>query len=198
MKIELKTILMTAALLLQGGVAVAQSETDSTITVGPDVMDGIPVDTLVKLSPEEQQKNAEDAMKKFAERLKAIKEAHKKKSDSQQSTDDSQQSEADTLGLPTGRLLTSKIHLLVRTYGDRVALRWVPEDYVSWLFLIDGGVNVLRQKEGEMKVDTLAYALKPWTEEQFRQKYNVNDSNAMVAMGVLYGEGRKTEGQTEE
>ena len=94
---------MTAALLLQGGVAVAQSETDSTITVGPDVMDGIPVDTLVKLSPEEQQKNAEDAMKKFAERLKAIKEAHKKKSDSQQSTDDSQQSEADTLGLPTGR-----------------------------------------------------------------------------------------------
>ncbi|MBR6121682.1 MAG: fibronectin type III domain-containing protein [Prevotella sp.] len=198
MKIELKTILMTAALLLQGGVAVAQSETDSTITVGPDVIDGIPVDTLVKLSPEEQQKNAEDAMKKFAERLKAIKEAHKKKSDSQQPTDDSQQSEADTLGLPTGRLLTSKIHLLVRTYGDRVALRWVPEDYVSWLFLIDGGVNVLRQKEGEMKVDTLAYALKPWTEEQFRQKYNVNDSNAMVAMGVLYGEGRKTEGQTEE
>ncbi len=95
-------------------------------------------------------------------------------------------------------LLTSKIHLLVRPYADRVVLRWVPEDYVSWLFLTHDGVNVLRQKRGSRGIDTLAYALKPLTEEQFRQKYEVSDSNAMVAMGVLYGEGRKTEGQTKE
>ena len=95
-------------------------------------------------------------------------------------------------------LLTSKIHLLVRPYGDRVVLRWVAEDYVSWLFLVQNGVNVLRQKQGSFDIDTLAYALKPWTEEQFRQKYEVSDSNAMVAMGVLYGEGRMGENQTEE
>lgn len=96
-------------------------------------------------------------------------------------------------------ILTSKIHLMVRPYGDRVVLRWVAEDYVSWLFLIHDGVNVLRQKEGSPDIDTLAYALKPWTQEQFTQKYDIQkDSKAAVAVGVLYGEGRKGEGQTEE
>ena len=96
-------------------------------------------------------------------------------------------------------ILTSKIHLMVRPYGDRVVLRWVAEDYVSWLFLVHDGVNVLRQKVGSPDIDTLAYALKPWTEEQFTQKYDIQkDSNAAVAVGVLYGEGRKGEGQTEE
>jgi len=122
----------------------------------------------------------------------------------------------DSIPMFSKDLLTSKIHLRARAYGDRVYLRWVPEDYVSWLFLRIDGVNILRMKSTDfssfdqedmtpeqakaldLKIDTLAYALKPLTEAQMRAKYQTNDSNAMVAMGVLYGEGRKGLGQTAE
>jgi len=95
-------------------------------------------------------------------------------------------------------LLTSRIHLLTRSYGDRVALRWVPEDYVSWRYLCQTGVNVLRVKTGTMDIDTLAYALKPLAQADFEARYPQSDSLAMIAMGVLYGEGRKGPNQTEE
>ncbi len=97
-----------------------------------------------------------------------------------------------------GELLTSKIHLKVRTYGDRVYLRWVPEDYVSWLFLTIDGVNVLRSKQGSLDIDTLAYALKPLSQAEFEAKYGSEDDQASIVMGVLYGEGRKGSNQTED
>ena len=104
----------------------------------------------------------------------------------------------DYVPVPQGELLTSKIRLLVRTYGDRVYLRWVPEDYVSWMFLTIGGVNVLRSKPGSIDVDTLAYALKPLSQAEFQAKYGTDDDQANIAMGVLYGEGRIGHGQTED
>lgn len=121
----------------------------------------------------------------------------------------------DSIPTFSSELLTSKIQLRARAYGDRVYLRWVPEDYVSWMFLTTDGVNILRMKSIDLgtsdedltpekisrldlKIDTLAYALKPLTEEQMRAKYQPTDEYAMVAMGVLYGEGRKGLGQTEE
>ena len=58
--------------------------------------------------------------------------------------------------LPPEPIFTSKIRLLTRSYGDRVVLRWMPEDYVSWKFLRYYGVNVLRVKPGTMDIDTLA------------------------------------------
>ena len=100
---------------------------------------------------------------------------------------------------PTQRgLLTSRIHLLTRSYGDRVALRWVPEDYVSWRYLCQTGVNVLRVKTGTLDIDTLAYALKPLSRADFEAKYPTSDSLAMIAMGSIYGEGGKGPNQTEE
>ena len=97
-----------------------------------------------------------------------------------------------------GRLLTSKIRLLTRAYGDRVALRWLPEDYVSWMFLCHSGVNVLRVDAETYQVDTIAMQLKPLTQQQFTAKYPQSDSLAMVAVGVLYGEGKLGENQTRE
>ena len=96
-------------------------------------------------------------------------------------------------------LVTSKIKLLTRTYGDSVVLRWAPEDYVSWKYLATTGVNVLRVPKGDghhgLQIDTLAYALKPLSLEQFQARYPQNDSLALVPMGVLYGEteNRKSE-----
>lgn len=92
--------------------------------------------------------------------------------------------------------VTSKIHLMTRAYGDSIVLRWVAEDFTSYNYLARLGVNVLRIPRvkadgtpiaGE-KVDTLAYELRPKTLEQFRSSYAPNDSNAYVAMGLLYGE----------
>ena len=97
-------------------------------------------------------------------------------------------------------LVTTKIKLLARSYGDSIVLRWMPEDYVSWKYLAYHGVNVLRidiDKPG-FEVDTVAYALKPLSEEQFRAKYAENDSNALLAQGVLYGEGRLDYAQTKD
>ena len=107
--------------------------------------------------------------------------------------------EGDSLISPlTEPLLTSKLRLLTRTYGDRVCLRWLPEDYVSWRTLCQSGVNVLRQHRESGQIDTLALELKPLTQKQFEAKYPQSDSLAMIAMGTLYGEGRLGENQTRE
>lgn len=100
--------------------------------------------------------------------------------------------------LPPEPIFTSKIRLLTRSYGDRVVLRWMPEDYVSWKFLRYYGVNVLRVKPGTMDIDTLAYALKPMTREQMEAKYAATDEQAMAAMGVMYGGGRLGPNQTQD
>ncbi len=93
-------------------------------------------------------------------------------------------------------LLTTKIQAAVRTYGDSIMLRWVPEDYVSWKYLCDFGVNILRVEKGSIDLDTLAWQFKPLSLEGFQAKYAPNDSNALVAMGILYGENRLQPGQT--
>ena len=102
---------------------------------------------------------------------------------------------ADTI-IYDAPLLTTKIHAAVRTYGDSIMLRWVPEDYASWKYLCDYGVNVLRVEKGSIDLDTLAMQLKPLSLEAFQAKYAPNDSNALVAMGLLYGENRLKRGQT--
>ena len=193
MKRRLKTICLLAALLTLSSTAFAQTtENDYPVKDLDDLpvtpVDTIPVDTVAF------HKQLREELKQLKERVNGIKARLEAETD----TTGVDSPSADSLGLLTQPLLTSKIHLMVRPYGDKVVLRWVPEDYVSYLFLAYGGVNVLRQKTGDGAIDTLAYALKPWTEEQFRQRYEVNDSNAMVAMGFLYGEGRMTENQTEE
>ena len=77
----------------------------------------------------------------------------------------------DTIIYQEPTLITTKIKLLTRTYGDSIALRWVPEDYVSWKYLCLTGVNVLRTETDadDFAIDTLAYGLTPLTEAQFRE-----------------------------
>ena len=92
--------------------------------------------------------------------------------------------------------ITTKIHLMTRAYGDSIVLRWVAEDFTSYNYLARLGVNVLRvpklKADGtpyeDFRIDTLAYEFLPKTFEQFRAKYAENDSNAYVAMGLLYGD----------
>ena len=37
----------------------------------------------------------------------------------------------DSTQLQVG-IVDTKIHLLSRTYGDSIVLRWAPEDYATW------------------------------------------------------------------
>ncbi|MBQ9559352.1 MAG: hypothetical protein IJV08_05145 [Bacteroidaceae bacterium] len=111
------------------------------------------------------------------------------------------QAQADTLNPHTTvarertlPLVTTKIQLQTRSYGDSIVLRWVAEDYVSYFYLATFGVNVLRlpkDPQAGIQVDTLAYALKPKTLEQFKAKYAPDDSLAYVAMSVLYNDDKE-------
>ena len=102
----------------------------------------------------------------------------------------------------TPRNYESKIHLLARTYGDSIVLRWAPEDYVSWQYLNTVGVNIYRMSlpDGKnlkpLRIDTLAMRLKPASLERWRALYPESDSLAAVAMGTLYGEGGFTQDQS--
>ena len=84
----------------------------------------------------------------------------------------------------------SKIHLLARTYGDSIILRWAPEDYVSWQYLNAVGVDIYRmpimdskKQNVQFRIDTIAHRLKPATLEQWRYMYPESDSVAVIAMG---------------
>ena len=81
------------------------------------------------------------------------------------------------------------IHLLARSYEDRIALRWAPSEYVPFRFLRDAGYVVMRNwgnKDG-FHNDTVAI-VKPWPIEQFKQKFQENDSLAGVAVQLMYGQ----------
>ncbi len=97
----------------------------------------------------------------------------------------------------------SVIHLLARTYGDSIVLRWAPDDYVSWQYLNAVGVNIYRMPilnakntDTEFRIDTLAYQLKPASLEQWKAQYPESDSVAMIAMGSLYSAGGFTQDQS--
>ena len=105
-------------------------------------------------------------------------------------------------GNATKRNYESVIHLLARTYGDSIVLRWAAEDYVSWQYLNAVGVNIYRytlpdgKKQNSVRMDTLALRLKPASLERWRALYPETDSLAGVAMGTLYGEGGFTQDQS--
>ncbi|MBR1791013.1 MAG: fibronectin type III domain-containing protein [Bacteroidaceae bacterium] len=88
-------------------------------------------------------------------------------------------------------IVDTKIHLLSRTYGDSIVLRWAPEDYATWRYVNRVGMDVLRYSEDRpFDADTLAHRLRPFTLEQFRRRYPTTDTLAMMAAGLLYDENR--------
>ena len=104
-------------------------------------------------------------------------------------TDDSLTVE-DSTQMQVG-IVDTKIHLLARTYGDSIVLRWAPEDYATWRYVNRVGMDVLRYSEDRpFDADTLAHRLRPFTLEQFRRRYPTTDTLAMMAAGLLYDENR--------
>ena len=87
-------------------------------------------------------------------------------------------------------LIQAGIHLLARSYGDSIVLRWGAEDYVTQRTLDDVGVMVVRYdyspEASDPFCDTLVTNLRPWTLEQFEAAYAKEDSMARMAMGIMY------------
>ena len=91
-------------------------------------------------------------------------------------------------------LVRSQMHLLARTYGDSIVLRWAPEDYVSWKYLNKYGYTLYRLSRTGL--DTLAWQLKPLSREQMLAKRDTTDSVAMMAVELMWGNGRMKYNQT--
>ena len=87
-------------------------------------------------------------------------------------------------------LIQAGIHLLARSYGDSIVLRWGAEDYVTQRTLDDVGVMVVRYdyspEASDPFCDTLVTNLRPWALEQFEAAYAKEDSMARMAMGIMY------------
>lgn len=80
------------------------------------------------------------------------------------------------------------VRVLARAKGDRVLLRWAPDEFAPWYLANKHGYNILRMgKEG--KIDTLQKALKPYTLEQLKTRFEPDDSLAGAAAQMLYGKG---------
>lgn len=80
------------------------------------------------------------------------------------------------------------IRTLVRPKGDRVLLKWAPDQYVPWFFGNIHGYQVLRVDE-DNNLDTLATCLKPMPLEQMKTHFEPSDSLAGVAAQLVYGQG---------
>ena len=97
-----------------------------------------------------------------------------------------------------GELIENRINLIARAYGDSIVLRWAAEDFVTWHYLNNVGVNILRscRDDKTYTTDTLVLGLKPATLDVWRARYPESDSIAAIAIGALYGEGRMTQDQS--
>lgn len=80
------------------------------------------------------------------------------------------------------------VQVLARAKGDRVLLRWAPDEFAPWYLANRYGYNILRtDKKGV--VDTLYKALKPYSIEMLKERFEPTDSLAGAAAQMLYGKG---------
>jgi hypothetical protein len=102
--------------------------------------------------------------------------------------------DADTVAPPDKPY---SIFLITRAYKDRVALRWAPSEYVPFRLLRDAGYLVTRHwvRGNEAGIDTLKL-VKPFTEDEFKKRFEPSDTLAGVAVQLLYGQ-QMTLDQTE-
>lgn len=119
---------------------------------------------------------------------------------------DDEEEEIDTTAMLDNRSVYDKarvhyagIQLLTRSYGDSIVLRWAANDYVTQTELDEKGVLIARfdyNPEGDDPVfDTLA-VLKPMSLEGMKARFSARDTVALMAMGLLHGEGGLRPDQT--
>ena len=83
------------------------------------------------------------------------------------------------------------VKVLARPKGDRVLLRWAPDEFAPWYLANKYGYNILRMNLDEGVVDTIKKNLLPMSLEQMKLSFEPTDSLAAAAAQMLYGKGSK-------
>lgn len=78
------------------------------------------------------------------------------------------------------------VRQMQRGYDDRITVRWMPDEYIPFIYGTKYGYTVTRTEEGA-DADTLVSCLKPLTREQFIERFDANDSIAAAAVQTVYG-----------
>lgn len=113
------------------------------------------------------------------------------------------QPETAPSGPANGDTALVAMHLVARHYGDSIVLRWAPGGSAMWLLANTDGYCLRRQafRRDEKNVfnllDSSTTIVKPWSMEQWAAQIQAtDDSLAVLAAGMLYGETRAFGGKT--
>ena len=83
-------------------------------------------------------------------------------------------------------------HLLTRSYGDSIVLRWAYDNYAIWQLAKNGKVDILRYDESEGgRLDTVARNIRAYTLKEMEAAFPASDSLAGVAAQAMYGKSAK-------
>lgn len=85
-------------------------------------------------------------------------------------------------------MVAFSVHVLARPKGDRVLLRWAPDEFAPWYLANKYGYNLLRINE-ESVIDTLKKGMLPMPLETMKQHFAPTDSLAGAMAQMLYGKG---------
>lgn len=83
------------------------------------------------------------------------------------------------------------VKVLARPKGDKVLLRWAPDEFAPWYLANKYGYNILRMNLDDGVVDTIKKNLLPMSLEQMKLSFEPTDSLAAAAAQMLYGKGSK-------
>lgn len=97
---------------------------------------------------------------------------------------------ADSIHRAEDAMERFEIKALARAYGDSVALRWAPSEYVPWKFLNGYGYDIVRGTVRDTTIirDTIAY-VRAWNRFDFQKKFAANDTLAAAAVQTIFGQG---------
>ena len=81
------------------------------------------------------------------------------------------------------------VKVLARPKGDRVLLRWAPDEFAPWYLANKYGYNILRMNLDDGVMDTIKKNIFPMSLEQMKQHFEPADSLAAAAAQMIYGKG---------
>lgn len=87
------------------------------------------------------------------------------------------------------------LHLLTRSYGDRIVLRWAYEEFAVWQLAGVIGIDVLRTDltSGDLSIDTIARNIKIPSEQAIRERFPQTDTLAWGVGQIIHMKGSTTD-----
>jgi hypothetical protein len=94
------------------------------------------------------------------------------------------------------KVKSKSIHLIGKSLGDSVVLRWAPSSPVYWSSYNKSGYVIERYEvepnklpKNPARTALSSSPIKPWTLEEWKKKASPQDSSAAIVAQLLYGKG---------